>query len=67
MTMVVTCPRCQAEYEATCDEIGAGTWRRHCPVCHLPPQSAATTCEGCGRPLRAGNRRICAACLGIAA
>ena len=44
-------------------------WRRRCPV-RTPPalyDPPVTVCEGCGRPLRAGWRRVCARCLGVAA
>ena len=72
MTMVVTCPRCATTYEATGAEIAAGTWRRRCPGCPPPTApaeatAAASTCEGCGRPLRADKRTVCARCLGGAA
>ena len=72
MTVTVECPRCATTYEATGAEIAAGAWRRRCPGCPPPPPAAEppaaeSTCEGCGRPLRAGKRTVCARCLGVAA
>ncbi len=69
MPMLVTCPTCGTEYEATREEVLSGRWQGGCPVCRPPARDdpPATVCEGCGRPLRAGARRVCARCLGVAA
>ncbi len=70
MAMLVTCSVCGTERETTREEVLAGTWRDGCPVCARPAktgQTPPTVCEGCGRPLRAGRRRVCARCLGVAA
>ncbi len=69
MPMLVTCPTCGHEYEASREEVLSGRWRGGCPVCRPrtrddPP---APVCEGCGRPSRAGRRRVCGRCLGIPA
>ncbi len=70
MAMVVTCPVCGSEYEAAREAVFTGTWRDGCSVCARPAktgQNPPTVCEGCRRPLRAGRRRVCARCLGVAA
>ncbi len=69
MPMQVTCTVCGSEHEATREDVLSGRWRGRCPVCRPPARDdpPATTCESCGRPLRAGRRRICATCLGVAA
>jgi len=67
MTAVVTaCRECGQEFEPDHAAILAGSWRT-CPTCEPSRASqhpkAQTRCEGCGRVLRAGHRRVCLGCL----
>ncbi len=41
MSMVIECPRCGHEYEATEAQIRAGAWRA-CPVCAKQEQPVPT-------------------------
>lgn len=69
MAMLVSCPTCGHEYETSREDVLTGAWRRRCPVCKPPAVDdlPASSCEACGRPLRAGRRRVCGTCLGIPA
>lgn len=70
MSAIVRCRWCGAEFEVGREQIVAGDWRRLCPHCRPTPpdpSTAATCCEGCGRPAVAGGRRICARCAGVMA
>ncbi len=68
MPMLVVCAVCGTTYEASREDVLSGRWRGGCPVCRPPTRDdpPATVCESCGRPLRAGRRRLCARCLGVA-
>lgn len=61
-TITTTCRR---EYTPEHRAILRGGWRL-CPACRpaaAPPDDPGTRCERCGRPLRAGKRSLCYACL----
>ena len=63
--VTVICGSCGIDYEPTKDRIVRGQWRT-CPACSgMPVDLPTTACEGCGRPLRAGNRTLCLRCLGV--
>jgi hypothetical protein len=64
-----TCRQCGQTFEPGYAEILAGVWR-DCADCRTKPaapkpEPATKACESCGRPLRAGNRSVCAQCLGV--
>ncbi len=64
--IIAVCRRCGMDFEPDHDAILAGTWRT-CLTCRPPttppPDDPGSRCESCGRPLRAGHRRMCLACL----
>ena len=65
--IALACRTCGTEFTPTRDDVIRGPVHyRTCPTCRpaaVNEEPTSTTCEGCGRVLRAGTRTLCYTCL----